>query len=88
MSGENSKRTFLTVYDYGMGGIWSFITARTKDEIRAKYPELTVIDERPEWMTDEKYDELVRKIRLHIDIDEKPSGWFEAVVANRENPKA
>jgi len=85
---KKSKRTFLAVYDYGMGGIWSLIDALTKEEIGSKYPELTVLDVRPKWMTDDRYEELVRNVRFHIDIDDKPDGWFASLVENRQKPKA
>jgi hypothetical protein len=67
------KRTFLTVYDYGMGGVWSFIDAESGEAIEKRFPELKVVAERPAWMTDE----IVRTIEQsrHFDID-APAGWL------------
>jgi hypothetical protein len=48
------EREFLVVYDYGMGGVWAFATARSEAEIEEVFPELTIIGERPEWMTPEE----------------------------------
>lgn len=36
MAGE--KRHFLVAYDYGMGGLWGIMLAKSEDEIKAKYP--------------------------------------------------
>ncbi len=40
------------LYDYGMGGVWTYIRARTSDEIYAKFRDITVYDSSPEWMTE------------------------------------
>jgi hypothetical protein len=29
------KKAYLVLYDYGMGGVWSVIHARSKEEINA-----------------------------------------------------
>ena len=44
---------FLVVYDYGQGGIWAFVIAEAPDEVKSRYPELDVIERRPDWMTSE-----------------------------------
>ena len=75
-----SDREFLVAYDYGMGGLWGVIVAPSEDAILAKYPELQVVPERPEWMDDETFD------RLHADLlclDDAPTGILRAVVADR-----
>ena len=66
------KSRYLVCDDYGMGGVWAFITARSPDEITAKYPQLTVATERPYWMTTE--DEPGEA--MTFDIDDPPSGWL------------
>ena len=33
------KNRFLVVYDYGQGGVWMFIYARTSNEIIGKFPD-------------------------------------------------
>jgi|GEM_PF-1319079 len=67
------KKDFLVVYDYGMGGVWAVIQARSAEEITAKYPVLEVMERRPAWMSRLEYDRLRRKERYDID---RPSGWF------------
>jgi hypothetical protein len=39
------KRLFLVSYDYGMGGVWAVINARTAEEIQQKFPALSVTRE-------------------------------------------
>jgi hypothetical protein len=75
------KKRFLLVYDYGQGGVWLFIHARSADEIRAKYPELQVIERHPEWL---KGDYLKRvESERTFDIDKPPSGWLLSLVERR-----
>lgn len=67
------KRDFLVVYDYGTGGVWAIVNARSVDEIETKFRDLTVIDARPKFMTDEIYSDL--KQTMTFDIDH-PEGWI------------
>jgi hypothetical protein len=40
---ENAaKSRFLVVYDYGQGGVWAFVWARSVDEIHEKFRDLQV----------------------------------------------
>jgi hypothetical protein len=68
------KKPYLAVYDYGQGGVWAVIYARTKEGILRKYPALQVFDARPAWMTEHEF-ETYRSNRS-CDIDDEPSGWF------------
>ncbi|MCH8172298.1 MAG: hypothetical protein IIA70_03210 [Proteobacteria bacterium] len=68
------KKEFLVCYNYGSGGIWLYILARNKKEIQKKYPELKIVDERPEWFNDER--ELITREKLYFDIDEPAKGWL------------
>ena len=67
-----AKSRYLVCDDYGMGGVWAFITARSPDEITAKYPQLTVPTEPPSWMTTENEPGE----DMTFDIDDPPSGWL------------
>ena len=73
---------FLAVHDYGTGGIWVIIHARSEQEIIALYPELAVVKERPAWMTDAIYSTI--KERMSFDLDQPPSGWLVDLIQARD----
>jgi hypothetical protein len=75
------KQDFLVAYDYGMGGLWAILAARSEDEINERYPELGIATDRPSWMTASDFRRLMRNERH--DIDEEPTGVLAAVVADR-----
>jgi hypothetical protein len=76
------KQAFLACDDYGQGGIWMFIDARSSAEIAEAYPELRVFEEPPDFLTQEKLDQIDDE--LHFDIDMSPSGYLAELVAARE----
>jgi hypothetical protein len=39
---------FLTVYDYGMGGVWVWILADSEDDVRRAFPQLQIVNEAPD----------------------------------------
>jgi hypothetical protein len=78
---ENAKQLFLVAYDYGMGGLWGVMRARSEQEIAARYPELAVAHERPAWMSDERFEQLCEQ-ESH-DVDGAPWGILNAVLADR-----
>lgn len=80
MSGAQ-KSEYLIAYDYGSGGLWGVILARSEDEITGVYPEVTVVRNRPKWMTDERYAELAD---TPYDIDGAPWGLLNALLADRQ----
>lgn len=76
----NERSKFLVAYDYGTGGLWGVIIARSEGEIASIYPELTVVRERPRWMTKKRYAELAD---APYDIDGAPWGILNAILADR-----
>jgi hypothetical protein len=78
---DDNKHLFLVCYDYGGGGLWGTMMARSESEIRAVYPELVIVNERPKWMTEERYKQLCEE-QLH-DIDGAPWGILNALLADR-----
>lgn len=46
------RQAFLTLYDYGAGGVWAYVRAQSAEEIRAKFRDVTVYSDPPAWMTD------------------------------------
>jgi hypothetical protein len=63
--------------DYGTGGVWAYVTARSADEIVSRFPELQIVYERPEWMSDE--DEQGLDV---LDVD-APTGLLSDLLARR-----
>ena len=79
----DEKANFLIAYDYGMGGLWGVIQARSAAEILAKYPEVSVLEVRPNWVTDDHVLAWSSPDRI-MDIDAEPTSWLlKAVIADR-----
>jgi hypothetical protein len=78
------KRPFLTAYDYGQRAVWCIIQAESREAIVAKYPDLTVLDQPPESMTDE----TLRRIRerMTFEIDDTHSGFLAALQEGNDRP--
>ncbi len=71
------KHKYLVVYDYGMGGVWAVINARSKDEIIKKFHKLKVYDygTRPIWMQDDEYNDIDNT--MSFDIDNNTPEWLK-----------
>ena len=69
------KHAFLTVYDYGAGGVWAIVRSPDKKSIERKYPILDVLDERPTWMSDDLYAKIAE--RHFYDIDDEAAGVLQ-----------
>ena len=80
---NDATKDFLIVHDYGTGGVWGIVRARSAQEILARYPELSVESERPAWMTDAIVAEISRA-ESH-DIDDEPAGHLMALLAVRRS---
>ena len=74
------KRDFLVVYDYGQGGVWAFLSARSREEIESGFPELRVVEETPDWMSETELKGI--KKRMSFDVD-RPSGWLRTLLDQR-----
>jgi hypothetical protein len=61
--------------DYGTGGIWMYIHARSAEEITQRFPALTVIEEWLEWMTPDRLIPLIWNLEAY-DLD-SPTGYLE-----------
>lgn len=46
-------RAYLVCYDYGMGGLWWWITAPSAAAITESYRDIIVFEEPPLWWSDE-----------------------------------
>ena len=75
MTETSAKRRFLVVYDYGQGGIWAFVLARSVNEIQGKFRDLQVVETMPQWLTGEQLAITERKMTFDVD-DVKPGDWI------------
>lgn len=76
------KHDFLVVYDYGQGGLWAIVTARFAEEIKAKFPVLSIVDERPEWMDEPAYERVASS--NSFDVDGAPPEWLVAAMKEQK----
>lgn len=72
---------FLVLYEYGQGGVWAFLSARSRSEIERKFPQLQVFDDPPDWMSGS---DLARiREQMSFDIDDQDSGFLASIVGSR-----
>lgn len=75
-----NKQRFLVVYDYGQGGLWAFLFARSSEDIERGFPELRVVDGAPDWLSETELKRIEK--RMSFDVDH-PSGWLKTLVDQR-----
>lgn len=63
------RQPFLTIYDYGTGGMWQYITADSPDQITAKYPRLKVFVVPPDWWSADD-EEGIRRYDVEAEPDQ------------------
>ncbi len=76
------SKEFLVAYDYGTGGAWAIIKADFETEITQRYPELTIVTHRPDWMDDETYARI--KDSSQFDIKDPPQEFLAELVKSRD----
>jgi hypothetical protein len=76
------KRPFLVLYDYGMGGVWAYILARSPEEIGQEYPELVVYDHPPAFLTSMAIDRIEKT--MTIDIDDRSNPFLVELIKERQ----
>jgi hypothetical protein len=75
MTEQAAKRKFLVVYDYGQGGVWAFVWARSVEEIHERFRDLKVVDETPSWLTGDQL--AITEQRMTFDAEDvKPTDWI------------
>ena len=67
-----TKRRFLVNYDYGMGGVWAFVLAESEEDLVDRFPELTVVTEPPDWLTESEAKHLADTLTVDIDDPQAP----------------
>jgi hypothetical protein len=72
---------YLVAYDYGQGSVWAFLSAESETQIAAEFPELAIVHDRPDWLTDER----ARQIRRahSYDMRDQPRGLLQDIIAAR-----
>lgn len=68
------RKEFFVLYDYGQGGLWAIVRADTVEQVRRRYPQLQVYEDRPASANDA----MVAALRSGpcFDIDAEPEGWL------------
>ena len=72
---------FLVVYDYGQGGVWAVVRAKSPADVHAQFPELTVVGHRPDWMSDRGLEQLRAAV---LDV-QQPTGLLSDIMRDRKN---
>jgi hypothetical protein len=75
MADSSEKQRFLVVYDYGQGGVWAFVWARSQEEIHRVFRDLKVVNDLPSWLTGDQL--AITEQRMTFDVDDvKPDDWI------------
>jgi hypothetical protein len=69
---QSVKRAYLVLYEYGQGGVWAYILARSSQVIRKRFPQLEINRDPPEWMTAADIDQIKEKVTIDIDDESNP----------------
>jgi hypothetical protein len=78
------KKSFLVACDYGMGGSWAYLSARSAAEIAERYPAVSIVSDPPAWLDEAQQRELEEKMTVDIDDSEHP---FLVAAASEANPR-
>ena len=70
-----AKQRFLVVYDYGQGGVWAFVWARSEAEISRVFRDLEVVHSPPSWLTGNELASIEDGMTFDID-DVNPDDWI------------
>lgn len=76
-----SKQPFLVAYDYGQGAIWFFVRAQDQAEIASRFPELSVVRDVPDWMTEDELRRLAATMTFELD---QGDGLLADILAHRD----
>ena len=79
------RARYLVVHDYGMGGLWGYVLADSADQIKARFPELDVVEERPAWMQQDLDDDLRAR---EEDIESPDSGILSIILEARASRRS
>ena len=77
------RRAFLTLYDYGTGGVWAYIRADSADDIMAKFRDVTVYDNPPDWMTEAQRSSIEARGAYEVESIETQHPTFAELLRGR-----
>ena len=77
---DENKKPYLVGFDYLKAGYWGVMLAHSQAEIRTKWPELTIVEDRPHWMSEDKYSYYLMRA---YDIDDPPHGILNIIINSR-----
>jgi hypothetical protein len=77
------RRSYLTVYDSGTSGVWQYLRAESPEQIREKFPGLVILDEAPEWMSDEKRRDIEANKSYDVETAEIEDPVFMARIVGK-----
>jgi|GEM_PF-5972837 len=64
------KQKILTYIDYGMGGIFIWVLAESREQLSNRFPKLQILDGPPTWMNHAQVTKLESKQVYDIDSEE------------------
>jgi hypothetical protein len=75
MTTNSDKQRYLVAHDYGQGGIWSFVLARSAAEIEERFCDHQVVESSPSWLTGDILTTIERNRTYDADAI-KPDDWI------------
>jgi hypothetical protein len=75
------KTPHLVAYDYGQGAVWAVVFAESTVQIQEQFPELSVVPERPAWMTDDEFQKI--EASSTYDISDRVVGLLAEIIDAR-----
>jgi hypothetical protein len=75
----SDKQRYLVVYDYGQGGVWAFVWARSASEIEATFRDVKVVEDVPSWLTGATLAKTEERMTFDVDAI-RPDDWIASFV--------
>jgi hypothetical protein len=78
----SEKQRYLVVYDYGQGGVWAFVWARSTAEIESTFRDLKVVEDTPSWLIGDTLLKTEQRMTFDIDVI-GPDDWIAKFVRSQ-----
>ena len=79
---------FLVLYDYETAGLWGFVEAQSDAEVDAEIvstiPQLSVVHERPQWLTTDEEEAIRSRNSFALNDPRTYPKWVQALVEERD----